>query len=98
MSALTTGHAVGNVLIRSLAEQAEALVLDPKPGDRVEGVINAMGEALTAYESLVKATHTSSSAYYAFDDLAINEKNDYNRAKHAVQVLQRLHGPQEGRS
>lgn len=85
-------------IITDLADCAEKLLLNPDSGKtgQMDEVGAALMNGLRAYEDLVQAMHTSSSATYAIKDLSAEESAIYKRAVHAVQLLRTVFGPQAG--
>lgn len=97
---MTTPHSMtspvelGVVILRELTPVVERAVLTP--GARVaESDLAAYAKTLAAAEALVSARAGSVSVDYAFSRLADGDtKDQHARCKHALNVLQRLYGPQ----
>lgn len=79
-------------MIRSLAEDATALVLEPEPGRAMDKALEALGTVEDACASMIKTLHTSSHAMYAERDLG-DVTADWTRARHAMRTLRLLYGP-----
>lgn len=93
---ILAGHRLA--LIQEIRDTARELLLHPDPGGKSKTSLDAVGLALEAelqaYERMVVAKHTSSSASYAFQDLPAAEREAHAQASHAIRSLLVLYGPQ----
>lgn len=78
--------------IFALATQAEIALLDPSPqsntGSRMVCGFRAL---LDGYIKSVMESHTSSNATYALRDLPVDERESYERALHAIRILEQVY-------
>lgn len=78
--------------IYALATQAEIALLDPSPqGNTGPQIVCGFRALLDGYVATVAAAHTSSRDTYALRDLPASEKESYERAVHAVRILEQVY-------
>lgn len=100
MSPLPVDDGYGNLLdlrgqlIATAADILESLALTPRLANaQVERMIAGVRPLVEAFEASVMAAHTSSARGYAMGDLPKEQKEAYDRAGHALRLLDALYGP-----